>query len=176
MTGNQDVCADVYFSAYMLPQHTYVQPISLHTHPLTRIPQHTHPSTHTSLNTHIPQHTHPPSPPPPKYTQLLEAFFHLWLESEGDVRRLALLGYRVHYTQTPQQEYDLTFNNLQIDLRDGMRLCKLAELLTGKKGVMAGARVPAVSRVHHMANVAAALRVLQNSGLDLMVGVGVVMC
>ena len=48
----------------------------------------------------------------------------------GDVcRPLSHLDYHVHYTQFPLSEYEYKINNLAADLRDGIRLTRLVELL-----------------------------------------------
>ena len=48
----------------------------------------------------------------------------------GDIHRpLSHLDYHVHYTQFPLSEYEYKINNLAIDLRDGIRLTRLVELL-----------------------------------------------
>jgi len=53
-----------------------------------------------------------------------------YLSGEGDVvRHLALLGCDLVTIQTPLQEYDYTVNQLSVDIRDGVRLTKLAEII-----------------------------------------------
>lgn len=99
--------------------------------------------------------------------QFLQQFQRLWLESEGESRRLAALGYRVYHTQTPGEEFDFALTSLQVDLRDGVRLCRLAEVLTGASGVVAGARVPAPRRPLQVFNISRALGVLVGAGLDV---------
>ena len=52
---------------------------------------------------------------------------------EGDVlRHLGQLGYRLSHEQDPLAEFDFALTNLAVDLRDGLRLCKVTELLTGR--------------------------------------------
>jgi hypothetical protein len=49
---------------------------------------------------------------------------------EGDIlRNLKKAGFIVPYEQTAASEYDFTVTNLASDLRDGIRLCKLIEML-----------------------------------------------
>jgi hypothetical protein len=56
------------------------------------------------------------------------------LKGEGDiVRHLQLIGYSLTYTQAFVDEYDYPVRNLALDLRDGVRLVKVYELLTGSK-------------------------------------------
>ena len=50
--------------------------------------------------------------------------------SVGDIYRLLKpLGYHVHYTQYPLSEFSYRIENLATDLRDGVRLTRLVELL-----------------------------------------------
>lgn len=50
--------------------------------------------------------------------------------SVGDIYRLLKpLGYHVHYTQYPLSEFSYCIENLATDLRDGVRLTRLVELL-----------------------------------------------
>lgn len=44
-------------------------------------------------------------------------------------------------------EFDFHVSNLAVDLRDGVRLTRLMEVVTGEWGLAAGLRVPAVSRL-----------------------------
>jgi abnormal spindle-like microcephaly-associated protein len=55
------------------------------------------------------------------------------LVGEGNVmRHLELLGYRLAYAQSPLMEFPFAITNLAVDLRDGLRLIKVAEVLTGE--------------------------------------------
>lgn len=48
---------------------------------------------------------------------------------EGDIiRHLLFMGYSVLHTQAPLDEYDFMVKNLAVDLRDGVRLCRLIDL------------------------------------------------
>lgn len=44
-------------------------------------------------------------------------------------------------------EFDFHVANLAVDLRDGVRLTRLVEVVTGDWGLTTGLRVPAVSRL-----------------------------
>lgn len=64
------------------------------------------------------------------------------LKGEGDiVRHLQLIGYTLTYSQTFVDEYDYPVRNLALDLRDGVRLVKVYELLTGSKALTDQVRV-----------------------------------
>jgi abnormal spindle-like microcephaly-associated protein len=59
-------------------------------------------------------------------------FLHGRLVGEGNVgRHLELLGYKLAYSQSPLMEFPFAISNLAVDLRDGLRLIKVAEVLTG---------------------------------------------
>lgn len=48
---------------------------------------------------------------------------------EGDIiRHLVFMGYSVIHNQAPLDEFDFTVKNLAVDLRDGVRLCRLIDL------------------------------------------------
>ena len=61
---------------------------------------------------------------------VLRELFSLLLPSAGDFSRpLMHLGYKVCYIQFPLSEYEYEIRNLATDLRDGVRLTRLVELL-----------------------------------------------
>lgn len=61
---------------------------------------------------------------------VLKELFSLLLPSAGDLgRSLMHLDYNVCHVQFPLNEYDYKINNLATDLRDGVRLTHLVELL-----------------------------------------------
>lgn len=52
---------------------------------------------------------------------------------EGDLlRHLSQLTYKLVYQQDPLAEFDFTLVSMSSNLQDGLRLCKLAQVLTGK--------------------------------------------
>ena len=56
---------------------------------------------------------------------------------EGDLlRHLSQLTYKLMYHQDPLAEFDFSLDSMSSDLKDGLRLCKLAEALTGKNHVI----------------------------------------
>ncbi|TGZ70841.1 hypothetical protein CRM22_002974 [Opisthorchis felineus] len=94
------------------------------------------------------------------------------------VRHLANLGVHLEVTQTPLDEYELTVSNLAVDLRDGIRLVKLAELLLplmpkaksrfgdypAPATLMSLVRFPAISRLQKIHNVGLALKAFERHG------------
>ena len=62
--------------------------------------------------------------------EVLQALAHILLPSVGDITRtLSHLDCQVIYKQNPLQEYEFQINNLAVDLRDGVLLTRLVELL-----------------------------------------------
>ncbi|RMD41814.1 hypothetical protein DV735_g3318, partial [Chaetothyriales sp. CBS 134920] len=63
-------------------------------------------------------------------SSVLQALMRMLNPSAGDpVRALAHLGYTVTHEQHALEEYDYQVTNLAVDLRDGVRLARLVELL-----------------------------------------------
>jgi abnormal spindle-like microcephaly-associated protein len=62
--------------------------------------------------------------------QVLHSLGNMLLPSVGDITRpLGHFGYKVSHTQYPLQEYTYRIENIAIDLRDGVILSRLVELL-----------------------------------------------
>ncbi|VDO14109.1 unnamed protein product [Rodentolepis nana] len=81
-------------------------------------------------------------------------------------RSLSNLGANLSVIQTPLDEFDYTVTNLAIDLRDGLRLVKLADLLlvdspsifpSHNNSLISLVRFPAISRLQKIHNVRLAL-------------------
>ncbi|KAF2252619.1 hypothetical protein BU26DRAFT_480382 [Trematosphaeria pertusa] len=63
-------------------------------------------------------------------TDVLHALSNMLLPSHGDITRpLGHLNYKVEHAQYPLQEYTYHIDNIAIDLRDGVILTRLVELL-----------------------------------------------
>jgi abnormal spindle-like microcephaly-associated protein len=74
-------------------------------------------------------------------SQVVSDFLQSRLVGEGNVlRHLELLGFKLGYSQSPLMEYPFAISNLAVDLRDGLRLIKVAEVLTGVCDVFVGWR------------------------------------
>ncbi len=79
---------------------------------------------------------------------VLTSFCRCFMRGEGDlVRHLALIGYKVRFTQVFVDEFDYPVANLAVDLRDGVRLARLMDLLTKSVRFTKQLRVPAGSRL-----------------------------
>ncbi|CAH8826822.1 unnamed protein product [Trichobilharzia szidati] len=97
------------------------------------------------------------------------------------VRQISYLGAEVKVNQTQLDEYQFNVENLAVDLRDGVRLVKLAELLiptlspamsiqkqptivVEPGSLMSMVRFPAISRLQKIHNVGLALKAFQQYG------------
>ncbi|GAX74174.1 hypothetical protein CEUSTIGMA_g1623.t1 [Chlamydomonas eustigma] len=64
--------------------------------------------------------------------EVVRAFLTGRMRGVGDViHQLESWGYRVEYSQSPADDFDYTVTSLKEDLRSGIRLAKLYEVLTG---------------------------------------------
>ncbi|KAL0118078.1 hypothetical protein PUN28_009034 [Cardiocondyla obscurior] len=100
--------------------------------------------------------------------EILLSFSRELLSGIGDITRL-LRGhdYVLNYRQTHIEEYDYAVVNIRHDLRDGVRLCRTMELITGIRGLIQRCRVPAISRLQKVHNVDMALNALRQAGYVL---------
>jgi len=65
---------------------------------------------------------------------MIRQFLKGSLFGEGDtVKQLEYMGYTLTYEQGVVHEFDYRTNNLSVDFKDGIRSCKLAEVLLGKQ-------------------------------------------
>ena len=81
--------------------------------------------------------------------QVLINFCMEFLQKQGDFPKYLEnnLQYEVFFEQTLRDEFDYSVSSLMCDLRDGVRLARLAEILTGTEDVTVHLRTPAVSRL-----------------------------
>lgn len=99
---------------------------------------------------------------------ILLTFSREVLSGIGDVTKvLRSHGYVVTHKQTYLDEFDYAVKDMSSDLRDGVRLCRAMELITGKRDLTCHCRVPAISRLQKVHNVNIALTALLNSGYIL---------
>ena len=80
--------------------------------------------------------------------EVLEALCRAFLEAQGNITKfLSRVGLHVYFSQDSIDEFDFSIQNLAIDLRDGVRLTKMAETLTKTKAkaLLASLRLPTVS-------------------------------
>ncbi|XP_077440379.1 abnormal spindle-like microcephaly-associated protein [Vanacampus margaritifer] len=99
---------------------------------------------------------------------LLLAFSRDFLSGEGILpRHLGYLGLPVSHVQAPLDEFNYAVLNLAVDLRCGIRLVRVIELLTKHWGLSAKLRLPAISRLQKIHNMDITLQVLKIRGVDL---------
>ncbi|XP_054459520.1 abnormal spindle-like microcephaly-associated protein [Anoplopoma fimbria] len=99
---------------------------------------------------------------------LLLAFSRDFLSGEGILpRHLGYMGLPVSHVQTPLDEFNFAVKNLAVDLKCGIRLVRVMELLVQDWSLSAKLRLPAISRLQKVHNVDMALQVLKSKGVDL---------
>ena len=99
---------------------------------------------------------------------ILLTFSREILSGIGDITKvLRSHKYVVQHKQTYLDEFDYAVNDMSSDLRDGVRLCRAMELITGKRDLTCHCRVPAISRLQKVHNVNIALTALLDSGYVL---------
>ncbi|XP_077968525.1 uncharacterized protein LOC120344825 isoform X2 [Styela clava] len=104
---------------------------------------------------------------------ILHSFSRDLLKGEGDiVKHLGYLGYKVNYNQTFIDEFEFGIKNIAIDLRDGVRLVRIVELLFHQHDLTPKLRVPATSLFQKKHNVAIALKALEFHGVSMNDGAG----
>ncbi|KAG0017640.1 hypothetical protein BGZ82_000710, partial [Podila clonocystis] len=100
--------------------------------------------------------------------ELLLTISRNYLMGEGDIiRHLLFMGYSVLHIQAPLDEYDFTVNNLAVDLRDGVRLCRLVDLHCLTTNLSKNMKFPTLSKTHMQQNVSLALTALGEQGISL---------
>ncbi|XP_057325109.1 protein abnormal spindle [Microplitis mediator] len=100
--------------------------------------------------------------------EILLTFSRHLLSGVGDITKiLRNHGYTVSHKQNYIDEYDYAVNNIGVDLRDGVRLCRVMELIKNDKTLTGRCRVPAISRLQKVFNVELALTALSESGYSI---------
>ena len=89
-------------------------------------------------------------------------------------RHLMLLGYSVSCKQSALDEYNFAVSNLATDLRDGIRLAKLVEVLSGDFTLLQEMRFPVSTRTNMLHNSLKILEKLQRLGVPIHARGGVV--
>ncbi|CAM6105237.1 unnamed protein product [Calypogeia fissa] len=102
-------------------------------------------------------------------TQVLQEFLSDVMHGEGDlIENLGALGYHVHHYQVPLADYDFAVVNLIEDLRDGVRLCRLVQLLAENDSrMLEHIQVPSNGRKWQLHNCQIALNGLARTGVPL---------
>ncbi|KAL7499763.1 hypothetical protein ACHAWT_010731 [Skeletonema menzelii] len=74
-------------------------------------------------------------------------------------------GISVSHVQEPLDEYDFRVRNFAVDLKDGVCLAKMMDIVTNGCNILSSLRLPADSRKHKMYNVRLALAGLRQLGV-----------
>ncbi|XP_045520259.1 protein abnormal spindle [Pieris brassicae] len=94
--------------------------------------------------------------------EILIRFTRELIAAIGDINKhLRPTGYVVTHKQTYLDEYKYGVNNIAVDLRDGVRLTKVSEIILLKENLMKQLRTPAISRFQKIHNVDVALKALR---------------
>ncbi|KAH8271407.1 hypothetical protein KR018_009100, partial [Drosophila ironensis] len=90
------------------------------------------------------------------------------LANIGDItREMRRLGYVLQHKQTYLEEFDYAFKNIAVDLRDGVRLTRVMEVILLRDDLTKQLRVPAISRLQRIFNVKLALGALNEANFHL---------
>ncbi|VEN51699.1 unnamed protein product [Callosobruchus maculatus] len=91
------------------------------------------------------------------------------VSSIGDITKfLKYLGYIVTHQQTYIHEFEYAVQHLGVDLRDGVRLTKLMEIILLRNDLTEKLRVPAISRLQKIHNVQVVFDALRDAGYDIL--------
>eukprot|EP00729_Bicosta_minor_P016864 gene16864-29307_t len=96
---------------------------------------------------------------------ILNMFCKEMLKGEGDFcKHLAMFGYVAKQEQSKLDEYNFTVQNLATDLTDGVRLTRLAEVLSGDLSLSKGLRLPANTKMQMEHNIGIAIKAFKALG------------
>lgn len=99
---------------------------------------------------------------------ILLAFSRECLRGEGDItRHLSYMGYIVICEQTVMDEFDYTVTNLSQDLRDGIRLAHLLEVLINDWSLSKRLLPPPLNKTKKIHNVDVVLETLKMRRVSL---------
>ncbi|XP_017772144.1 PREDICTED: protein abnormal spindle [Nicrophorus vespilloides] len=101
--------------------------------------------------------------------ELLIKFSSLLLHAIGDITKsLRLIGYVVSYKQTYIHEFEYAIENLGVDLRDGVRLVRIMEIILLRDDLTKSLRVPAISRIQKVHNMKIAFKALVDAEYEIL--------
>ncbi|KAF5302457.1 hypothetical protein FQR65_LT08547 [Abscondita terminalis] len=105
--------------------------------------------------------------------EIILVFSRELLSSVGDVTRiLRYMGFEVNHKQTYIQEFDYSVVHLGVDLRDGVRLTKVMEIILMKNNLTDKLRVPAVSRLQKIHNMKLVFEALLDANFEIIGDIG----
>ncbi|XP_050308739.1 abnormal spindle-like microcephaly-associated protein homolog isoform X2 [Anthonomus grandis grandis] len=104
---------------------------------------------------------------------VLTHFARETLSAVGDITKyLKCLGYVVTHVQQYIHEFDYAVKNLGGDLRDGVRLTRVMEIIQMRSDLTAKLRVPAISRLQKIHNLQVVFKSLQDCGYKIQHDIG----
>ncbi|XP_059292899.1 uncharacterized protein LOC132046322 isoform X3 [Lycium ferocissimum] len=90
------------------------------------------------------------------------------MHGEGNLlTHLVIVGYKVTYQQNPLLEYQFGVADLFEDLEDGIRLCRVIQLLRHDPSILSKMVVPSDTRKKSLANCGTVLQFLKEAGVPL---------
>ncbi|KAH1010441.1 hypothetical protein HUJ05_004736 [Dendroctonus ponderosae] len=101
--------------------------------------------------------------------QMLIHFARETLAAVGDITKyLRCIGYVVNHSQSYIEEFEYGVQNLGVDLRDGVRLAKVMEIIQMRNDLTPRLRVPAISRLQKIHNMQLVFTSLKETGYEIM--------
>ncbi|KAH1048693.1 hypothetical protein J1N35_039477 [Gossypium stocksii] len=90
------------------------------------------------------------------------------MHGEGDLlAHLVIVGYKVSHQQSALVEFDFQVSDLFLDLQDGVRLCRVIQLLRHDSSILMKIVVPSDTHKKNLANCDVALQYLREAGVML---------
>nr|CAD7425632.1 unnamed protein product [Timema monikensis] len=100
--------------------------------------------------------------------EMLLEFSREFLAGMGNIlKHLGYLGFHVSHKQTYLDEFDYAVTSLAIDLRDGIRLTRVMEIILQDYSLSVKLRTPPISILQKIHNVEVALSALHKAGFQL---------
>nr|XP_040225158.2 protein abnormal spindle [Anopheles coluzzii] len=96
--------------------------------------------------------------------EILIRFASQLVSGIGDItKHMKRVGYVLSHKQSFLDEYNYAFENLAVDLRDGVRLTRVMEIILLRDDLSASLRVPPISRLQKIHNINLALVALEQA-------------
>ncbi|MBA0598889.1 hypothetical protein Gorai_005131 [Gossypium raimondii] len=90
------------------------------------------------------------------------------MQGEGDLlAHLVIVGYKVSHQQSALVEFDFQVSDLFLDFQDGVRLCRVIQLLRHDSSILMKIVVPSDTHKKNLANCGVALQYLREAGVML---------
>ncbi|XP_053698807.1 protein abnormal spindle [Sabethes cyaneus] len=100
--------------------------------------------------------------------EILIRFSSYLIAGIGDItKHLKRFGFILTHKQTYLDEFNYAFENLAVDLRDGIRLTRVTEIILLRDDLTQSLRVPAISRLQKIHNINLALKVLEEANFQI---------